>query len=92
MIRRRPFRKASGALRELAELDGAPLQPADHAVAIVGLGYAGLPLAQGASSVIGRVIGLDVNDSVVSALRAGRSHVDDLDDVDVAAMLDRGFE
>ncbi len=61
-------------------------------MAIVGLGYAGLPLAQGASSVIGRVIGLDVNDSVVSALRAGRSHVDDLDDVDVAAMLDRGFE
>jgi nucleotide sugar dehydrogenase len=37
------------------------------------------------------VLGFDVNPQVVAALNAGRSHVDDLSDGDVAKMLEAGF-
>ena len=60
-------------------------------VAIIGLGYVGLPLAQEASKVGLKVLGFDVNTGVVDALNAGRSHVDDLSDADVADMVAAGF-
>ncbi|WP_166354817.1 nucleotide sugar dehydrogenase [Phytoactinopolyspora limicola] len=60
-------------------------------LAVIGLGYVGLPLAQEASRAGLTVLGLDVAPDVVAALNDGRSHVDDLDDADVAAMLDAGF-
>ena len=59
--------------------------------AIIGLGYVGLPLAQEASKVGVKVLGFDVNQGVVDDLNAGRSHVDDLSDADVAAMVEAGF-
>ena len=55
-------------------------------VVIIGLGYVGLPLAQEAVRVGLRVTGLDVKQATVDALNAGRRHVDDLTDADVAAM------
>jgi UDP-N-acetyl-D-glucosamine dehydrogenase len=58
---------------------------------VVGLGYVGLPLAQAASAAGLKVAGLDRNSAVVDALNAGRSHVDDLSDADVAAMKASGF-
>jgi nucleotide sugar dehydrogenase len=58
---------------------------------VVGLGYVGLPLAQEAVRSGLSVAGLDVSRPVVDALAAGRSHVDDLSDADVAAMLAGGF-
>ena len=58
---------------------------------IIGLGYVGLPLAQEAIASGVRVVGFDVSDHVVDGLNAGHSHVDDLDDGDIAAMLARGF-
>lgn len=61
-------------------------------VAIIGQGYVGLPLAQEASKVGVKVLGFDINQGVVDALNAGRSHVDDLSDDDIRAMLDAGFE
>jgi len=60
-------------------------------VVIVGLGYVGLPLAQAASDAGLSVKGLDLNQTVLDGLNAGRSHVDDLSDADVRKMLDRGF-
>ncbi|MGD8148718.1 nucleotide sugar dehydrogenase [Ornithinimicrobium sp. Y1694] len=59
---------------------------------IIGLGYVGLPLAQEASRVGKTVLGLDINEGVVADLNAGRSHVDDLSDADIAAMIEAGFE
>ena len=59
-------------------------------VAIIGLGYVGLPLAQEASKVGVKVLGFDVNQGVVDNLNAGRSHVDDLSDADIADMLQAG--
>ncbi|MFV0407173.1 MAG: nucleotide sugar dehydrogenase [Propioniciclava sp.] len=60
-------------------------------VTIVGQGYVGLPLAQAASAAGIHVWGLDTSSSVVDALNAGRSHVDDLSDSDIAAMLTAQF-
>ncbi|MEV8510161.1 nucleotide sugar dehydrogenase [Actinoplanes sp. NPDC051475] len=60
-------------------------------VVILGLGYVGLPLAQQAIRAGMSVLGFDVNKAVVDALGAGRSHVDDLSDADVAEMLAGGF-
>ena len=59
---------------------------------VVGLGYVGMPLAEAAVHAGLRVAGLDTNAAVVSALGAGRSHVDDLSDEDVTKMLNAGFE
>ena len=58
---------------------------------VLGLGYVGLPLAQQATRAGMTVLGFDINEGVVGALAAGRSHVDDLSDADVAAMLAGGF-
>ncbi|MBG0562061.1 nucleotide sugar dehydrogenase [Actinoplanes aureus] len=60
-------------------------------VVILGLGYVGLPLAQQAIRAGMSVLGFDVDEKVVRALGAGRSHVDDLSDADVDAMLAGGF-
>ncbi|GLY04874.1 MULTISPECIES: nucleotide sugar dehydrogenase [Actinoplanes] len=60
-------------------------------VVILGLGYVGLPLAQQAIRSGMSVLGFDVNETVVRGLAEGRSHVDDLDDADIRAMLDGGF-
>jgi len=58
---------------------------------VVGLGYVGLPLAHEASRSGLKVTGLDVNQRVVDGLNAGRSHIDDLSEVDIADMRAAGF-
>ena len=60
-------------------------------VVIIGLGYVGLPLAQEAVRAGLGVTGLDIRQATVDGLNAGRSHVDDLSDADIAAMLTGGF-
>ncbi|GAA4205467.1 nucleotide sugar dehydrogenase [Actinocatenispora rupis] len=58
---------------------------------VVGLGYVGLPLARRACSVGLGVVGVDSAPAVVAGLTAGRSHVGDVSDADVRAMLGAGF-
>ncbi|MEM9519991.1 MAG: nucleotide sugar dehydrogenase [Actinomycetota bacterium] len=58
---------------------------------IIGLGYVGLPLAAEAAGAGLRVVGLDLNESVVEELNGGRSHIDDLTDADVGTMIENGF-
>ncbi|WP_435745534.1 nucleotide sugar dehydrogenase [Nocardioides sp. SYSU DS0663] len=58
---------------------------------VVGLGYVGLPLVAEACRAGLQVTGLDVSPRVVEGLNAGRSHVDDLSDEQVGAMLAAGF-
>lgn len=60
-------------------------------VVIVGQGYVGLPLAQAAVAAGLTTVGLDTRDAVVAGLNAGLSHVDDLSDAEVAAMVAAGF-
>ena len=60
-------------------------------VLVIGLGYVGLPLAIQAARSGFRVTGLDLNAEIVAGLMAGRSHVDDVTDGEVAEMLGHGF-
>ena len=58
---------------------------------VVGLGYVGLPLAREMTAAGVRCAGVDSNPAVVAALNHGQSHVDDVPDDDVLAMLSAGF-
>ena len=69
----------------------APAAAVSYDAVILGLGYVGLPLAQQAIRAGMSVLGLDVDPAVADALGAGRSHVDDLSDADIAEMLAAGF-
>ena len=60
-------------------------------LAVMGLGYVGLPLARAAARKGLTVVGYDVHAGLVAELAAGRSHVDDVTDADVSAMLAAGF-
>jgi UDP-N-acetyl-D-glucosamine dehydrogenase len=60
-------------------------------LAVIGLGYVGLPLADAAVRGGLSVLGFDVNETVVRNLNDGHSHVDDLSDADVRRMLAVGF-
>jgi UDP-N-acetyl-D-glucosamine dehydrogenase len=60
-------------------------------VLVIGLGYVGLPLATQAVKSGFRVTGYDTSEQKVAGLMAGRSHIDDMTDAEVAEMLAAGF-
>jgi UDP-N-acetyl-D-glucosamine dehydrogenase len=47
-------------------------------IGVVGLGYVGLPTAVSFADAGFRVVGIDRNETVVAAVGAGRSHIDDV--------------
>src|SRR3954471_13808246 len=58
-------------------------------IGIVGLGYVGLPLSVSFAEAGCEVIGLDVDPGKVSALREGRSHIEDIPDERLRAVLEK---
>jgi UDP-N-acetyl-D-glucosamine dehydrogenase len=58
-------------------------------IGIVGLGYVGLPLAVAFAEAGIDVIGIDVDQAKVAGLRDGRSHIEDIPDERLAAVLER---
>ncbi|MDX6649259.1 MAG: UDP-N-acetyl-D-glucosamine dehydrogenase [Solirubrobacteraceae bacterium] len=58
-------------------------------VGIIGLGYVGLPLAVAFAEAGTPAIGVDVDFERVKSLRAGRSHIEDIPDSQLAAVADR---
>src|SRR3954466_14796474 len=58
-------------------------------IGIVGLGYVGLPLAVAFAESGCDVVGIDVDSGKTAALRAGRSHIEDIPDDRLSAVLDR---
>lgn len=61
-------------------------------VCIVGLGYVGLPLAKAVlEGGAEKIFGVDVSGRVVDDLMSGRSHVDDIGDLELGKMLASGF-
>ena len=60
-------------------------------LAVIGLGYVGMPLAKEATAAGLRVVGFEVDPQKVDALNAGRSYIDDLTDADLEHMLASGF-
>jgi len=57
---------------------------------VIGLGYVGLPLAVELANAGFRVLGYDVSQRVVDGLNAGRSHIKDISDAQVQAVLKGG--
>jgi UDP-N-acetyl-D-glucosamine dehydrogenase len=60
-------------------------------LAVVGLGYVGLPLVRESCRAGLRVLGFDTSSSVVERLSSGRSHVDDISDAEIAELLAAGL-
>ena len=60
-------------------------------VVVVGQGYVGLPLAIETARAGHDTIGLDLDPLVVVRLSKGISHVDDISDDEMRAVLDRGY-
>lgn len=58
---------------------------------VVGQGYVGLPLAQAMTRAGLRVVGFDSRAATVELLNSGRSHIDDVSDEEIRAMLDAGY-
>jgi len=63
----------------------------DQDIAVVGLGYVGLPLAIAFVEAGCRVVGVDADDVRVAELSAGRSPIDDITDERLLAALARGL-
>ena len=59
-------------------------------VAVVGLGYVGLPLAVEFAKAGFKVIGYDVSKRVVDLLNKGQSHIQDVPAKEVAALVKAG--
>jgi len=53
-------------------------------IGIVGLGYVGLPLQVSFARAGADVVGLDLNESMLAALREGKSHIEDVADSELA--------
>jgi UDP-N-acetyl-D-glucosamine dehydrogenase len=60
-------------------------------VAIIGLGYVGLPLAVEFAKGGFKVIGYDVSERVCKNLMEGRSHIQDVSSADVAKLVKQGL-
>ena len=60
----------------------------DAQVAVIGLGYVGLPLAIAFAEAGLDVEGIDVSEERIATLAAGRSPIDDVSDVRLSAALD----
>jgi UDP-N-acetyl-D-glucosamine dehydrogenase len=60
-------------------------------LAVVGLGYVGLPIVREVARSGMRVVGVDIDPVRVDRLNAGISHVDDISDAEVGALVAQGF-
>jgi UDP-N-acetyl-D-glucosamine dehydrogenase len=59
-------------------------------IGVIGLGYVGLPLAVSFAKAGYQVLGLDVDENKLAALRQGRSYIEDVETAEVAAMVQAG--
>ncbi|NDA82967.1 MAG: nucleotide sugar dehydrogenase [Actinobacteria bacterium] len=59
-------------------------------VAVIGQGYVGLTISVGSLSAGHEVLGVDLSENLVAALSAGKSHIEGISDVEVAAGVKSG--
>ncbi len=60
-------------------------------VGVVGMGYVGMPLAVAFAEYGLEVIGIDVDESKVDSLNAGRSYVEDVPDSQLSPLVEQGL-
>ena len=68
-----------------------PSAASSSSVAVIGLGYVGLPLLLELAEQGTPTIGFDIDDEVASSINAGRSHVDDIADDRIARARQLGM-
>ena len=56
-------------------------------IGVIGLGYVGLPLAVSFAKAGYQVLGLDVDENKLAALRQGRSYIEDVETAEVKLRL-----
>lgn len=66
-------------------------QQNDAKIAIVGLGYVGLPLAVVFAEAGYQVVGLDLDPNKIKAISEGTSYIEDVSSQDVKAMVEAGL-
>ena len=66
------------------------LRSGDVTVGVMGLGYVGLPLSVEIARSGLRAVGFDIDPEVVEGANAGRSHIADVTDAELAEVLDTG--
>ena len=62
----------------------------DERIAVVGLGYVGLPLALDLAGAGHRVLGIDASQTRLDQLHRGESYIDDVDSAKVAEAVENG--
>lgn len=89
----RPARDSRGTMTESIAINADPLdalaakiRAREANVAIVGLGYVGLPLVIAISDAGFPILGLDADPLKIEGLRAGRSHIVDISDSELASL------
>ena len=60
-------------------------------IAVLGLGYVGIPLVGACVAAGHSVVGFDTDHDVIARLNAGHSHIDDVPSRDIADWVARGF-
>jgi UDP-N-acetyl-D-glucosamine dehydrogenase len=61
-------------------------------LAVIGLGYVGMPMVREVVRNGMRVVGVDVDHGRVDRINAGASHVDDISDDEMAGLVAQGFQ
>src|SRR5689334_20011497 len=59
-------------------------------IAVIGLGYVGLPLAHAFAAAGHKVTGVDVSSEKVALIRRGRSYIEDLPSSELKKMVKKG--
>lgn len=62
----------------------------DQTIAVIGQGYVGLPLSVHAAKTGYKVFGIDSNIDLVNKLIKGKSHINDVSDVELAKVISSG--
>ncbi|MEO1990523.1 MAG: nucleotide sugar dehydrogenase, partial [Pirellulales bacterium] len=82
-------RGAHGNRLRLVGEDNPTLEQSLHEVAVIGLGYVGLPLCLAFSRARSRVLGLDVDETKVKSLQSGTSYIKHISDNEVKKARER---
>ena len=67
------------------------IESRDLTIAVIGLGYVGLPLATAFAEVGFRVTGIDVDEKKVRLVNRGISYIEDMDSERLRSLVDQGF-
>jgi len=69
----------------------AQIESRDLTIGVIGLGYAGLPVAVGYAQKGIPAIGVDINRQHVALLNSGRTHTPDIPDAQIAPLVEAGL-